>query len=222
MKLVVTGSFNVPDSYDGVPLENNIKVYSKVSTPSEYKNDILPIINGADYKANYTFGHRIIAAITAKKEGYYAGSIAYTTKNPGNVGNTDSGLRNPQATVIAGMKLLMDYYSSKKTGTGYTGTEAIWNFGEQEIKPNFSKEIQKNQSKYRRPNGCLPGYKGNYQGQISYFVKRYSTASRINNSGLSIYATLFALNGYSGFTGDSTFKDLMDYGGISNKDVVFQ
>ena len=222
VKLVVTGSFNVPDSYDGVPLENNIKVYSKVSTPSEYKNDILPIINGADYKANYTFGHRIIAAITTKKEGYYAGSIAYTTKNPGNIGNTDSGLRNPQTTVIAGMKLLMDYYSSKKAGTGYTGTEAIWNFGEQEIKPNFSKEIQKNQSKYRRPNGCLPGYKGNYQGQISYFVKRYSTASRINNNGLSIYATLFALNGYSGFTGDSTFKDLMDYGGISNKDVVFQ
>ena len=120
------------------------------------------------------------------------------------------------------MELVMEYYSKRNKGTGFTDSQKIWNFGPQKIRPNFSKEIQENLANYGNPpNGCTPGYEGNYQGEISYFAKRYSTASRINNSGLSRFKTLFELNGYTNFTTSSKIQDLMAFGGKSNKDIKF-
>lgn len=224
----VVSGWEVPATFNGTTLNTTIK-RKNVTPNASVKRDIVPIINGSDYKSKYTLGHRILAMVTVLKEGYneiYSdnplGTKAYRTKNPGNIGNTDSGKEKTLSSVKEGMELVMEYYSKRNKGTGFTKSLKIWNFGPQKLSPKFSEEIQENLANYGNPpNGCLPGYEGNYQGEISYFVKRYSTASRINNSGLSRFKTLFELNGYTNFTTSSKIQDLMAFGGISNQDIKF-
>jgi hypothetical protein len=198
--------WDTPLSFENVAIAKP-KISKTFPLNGYIKEDILPIINSLDYKKNYTKGHRMLALAYAVKEGYTLDSVSYKTKNPGNIGNTDSGARNNQNTLKDGMKLLMDYFSGKANGT-----ERGWEFGYKKIPPFFSKEIQNNPQNYRRPSGYLPGYEGKYQGEIGYFVKRYATFARVNNNGISGIATLFKINNYpSEINGNTKLSDLIKY-----------
>jgi hypothetical protein len=198
--------WDTPLSFENVAIAKP-KISKTFRLNGYIKKDILPIINSPDYKKNYTKGHRMLALVYAVKEGYTLDSVSYKTKNPGNIGNTDSGARNNQNTLKDGMKLLMDYFSGKANGT-----ERGWEFGYKKIPPFFSKEIQNNPQNYRRPSGYLPGYEGNYYGEIGYFVKRYATFARVNNNGISGIATLFKINNYpSEINGNTKLSDLIKY-----------
>jgi hypothetical protein len=204
-KTIIQG-WDTPGSFENVAIAQP-KISKTFRLNGYIKKDILPIINSPDYKKNYTKGHRMLALVYAVKEGYTLDSASYKTKNPGNIGNTDSGARNNQNTLKDGMKLLMDYFSGKANGT-----ERGWEFGYKKIPPFFSKEIQNNPQNYRRPSGYLPGYEGNYYGEIGYFVKRYATFARVNNNGISGIATLFKINNYpSEINGNTKLSDLIKY-----------
>ena len=212
--LIVKG-WDTPPSFGGVAIAP--PKISKTFLFNDYiRKDILPIINSSEYKNKYTKGHRMLALIYAVKEGYKPGSASYNTKNPGNIGNTDTGSKNPQKTLEAGMKLLMDYFKDRANGTSKG-----WEFGYKKIPPNFSPEIQKNPRTYQRPNGYLPGYEGDYQGEIGYFVKRYATFARVNNNGISGIATLFTINDYpSKIDGNTKLNDLIKFN--PNTEIKFK
>jgi hypothetical protein len=203
--LIVQG-WNTPPSFGGVAIAPP-KISNAFTINVNVVKDILPIINSPEYKTKYTKGHRMLALAYAVKEGYSPDSLSYRTKNPGNIGNTDNGATNPQPTLQAGMKLLMDYFPSRANGTAKG-----WEFGYKKIPPFFSPEIQKNPKNYQRPNGYVPGYEGNYQGEIGYFTKKYAVGARVLNTGLSGIATLFTINGYpSKIDGNTKLSDLMKF-----------
>jgi hypothetical protein len=203
--LIVQG-WNTPPSFGGVAIAPP-KILNAFTINVNIVKDILPIINSPEYKNKYTKGHRMLALAYAVKEGYSPDSLSYRTKNPGNIGNTDNGATNPQPTLQAGMKLLMDYFPSRANGTAKG-----WEFGYKKIPPFFSPEIQKNPKNYQRPNGYVPGYEGNYQGEIGYFTKKYAVGARVLNTGLSGIATLFTINGYpSKIDGNTKLSDLIKF-----------
>ena len=85
-----------------------------------------------------------------------------------------------------------------------------WSFGEKKISPNWSREIAKNPTNYKRGNGCLPGYQGTYNGQLGYFTKKYATFSRVSNGSIGRLLTIFELNGLNGLKGgNTTLKELL-------------
>ena len=214
VNLIVKG-WDTPPSFGGVTISP--PTIKKTFEFNDYiRKDILPIINSSEYIKKYTKGHRMLALIYAVKEGYSPNSSSYITKNPGNIGNTDNGIKNPQKTLEAGMKLLMDYFKDRADGTAKG-----WEFGYKKIPPSFSPEIQNNPRNYQRPNGYLPGYEGNYQGEIGYFVKRYATFARVNNNGISGIATLFTINNYpSKIDGNTKLNDLMKFN--PNTEIKFK
>ncbi len=200
--------FDTPNAFSGQEIKP-VKKSSKVSINSSVKDKILPIINSSSYKSSYTKGHRMFALVWAQKEGFKPGSRSYRTNNPGNIGNTDSGKNREISTLQEGMDLLMDFI--KKASEGNTKYGKGWSFGEKEISPNWSNEIANNPQTYKRVNGCLPGYKGNYQGQLGFFTKRYATFSRVSNGSLGRLITIFELNGKTGLNGNTTLKELLDF-----------
>jgi len=203
--LIIQG-WNTPPSFGGAAIAPP-KISTEFTVNVDVVKDIFPIINSSEYKNKYTKGHRMLALAYVVKEGYFRGSTSYNTKNPGNIGNTDNGARNPQPTLQAGMKLLMDYFPKRADGT-----KKGWEFGYKKIPPTFSPDIQKNLRNYQRPNGYLPGYEGNYQGEIGYFTKKYATLARVNNNGISAIATLFTINGYpSKIDGNTKLSDLIKF-----------
>jgi len=205
-EVLIVDGFETPPIYEGKairPPKRNSSLRMNLDT----RREILPILESDEFKRKYTKGHRMIALAYAIKEGYKKGSRSYVTLNPGNIGNTDSGARNPQPSLRKGIELLMNYFETRANGT-----EPGWEFGPKTIPQYYSKEIANNPKTYQRPNGCLPGYTGDYQGQIGYFVKRYATFARVNNNGISALMTIFSINGYpSKIDGNTLLSDLLAY-----------
>jgi len=205
-EVLIVDGFETPPIYEGKairPPKRNSSLRMNLDT----KREILPILESDEFKRKYTKGHRMIALAYAIKEGYKKGSRSYVTLNPGNIGNTDNGARNPQPSLRKGVELLMNYFETRANGT-----EPGWEFGPKTIPQYYSKEIANNPKTYQRPNGCLPGYTGDYQGQIGYFVKRYATFARVNNNGISALMTIFSINDYpSKIDGNTLLSDLLAY-----------
>lgn len=198
--------WDTPSSFCGKAIAPP-KISKTVKINQYVKRDILSVLESPAYKKAYTKGHRMVALTYAIKEGYKPGSASYTTKNPGNIGNTDSGARKTFNTIKEGIDYLLSYYKQRADGTAKG-----WEFGKKEIPPYFSKEINNNPKNYQRPNGQLPGYRGEYNGEIGYFVKRYATFARVNNNGISGLATIFKINGYpSDVNGNTKLSDLLKY-----------
>ena len=200
--------FDTPITFSGQEIKP-VKPGSKVSFNKHIKERILPIINSSSYKSTYTKGHRMFAIVWAIKEGYKPGSRSYRTNNPGNIGNTDSGQNREIGTLQEGMDLLMDFI--KQASVGNTKYGSGWSFGEKKISPYWSKEIANTPQNYQRVNGCLPGYKGDYKGQLGFFTKRYATFSRVANSSIGKLLTIFELNGKTGLNGNTTIAELIAF-----------
>ena len=211
-EVLMVDGFATPARYGGKDIKPP-QAYKKVSMNSSIKNDILPIIESDEYKSKYTKGHRMMALAYVIKEGYYKkvpyenSSSSYKTKNPGNIGNTDSGVVSVQPNIKTGMNLLMDYFTRVATGKARN-----YPFGNVVIPQFFSEDINKRYNTYRRPDGCLPGYRGNFQGELGFFVKKYATFARVNNNGITGIWTIFSINGYNEKIDHNTLiQDLLDY-----------
>jgi hypothetical protein len=207
-EVLMVDGFETPPTYEGkaiAPPKRNSSLRMNLDT----RREIFSILESDEFKRKYTKGHRMIALSYAIKEGYKREprSLSYITLNPGNIGNTDNGARNPQPSLRKGIELLMNYFETRANGT-----EPGWEFGPKTIPQYYSKEIETNPKTYQRPNGCLPGYKGDYQGQIGYFVKRYATFARVNNNGISALMTIFFMNDYpSKIDGNTLLSDLLAF-----------
>ena len=198
-----TVPINIAPPSKGNPPNFNLKV-----TFNKYmKNEYLPIINSIP---NKTKGLKMLALVMANKEGFYAGSRSYSTNNPGNVGNTDNGSNNSFPNLKAGINGQMSYlykvahnqHSAYKIGSN------------KDIKPYYSKEIDKNQKSYQL-TPYLPGYKFTYTGTIEQFVKIYATGARGGNSYISIIVSFFRKNGFTTCTEETTIAELLAFNNSS-------
>jgi hypothetical protein len=187
--LMIQG-FDTPDTYGGKAIRK-AGTNSSIHMNKWVRKEILPLLESTEFKKKYTKGLRMFALVKAIKEGYKPGSRSYKTKNPGNIGNTDSGANKPQSSLKVGLTLLLDYIK----GAG-NGTKSGWAYGPKTIPQYYSNEIAGNPRNYQRPDGCLPGYTGNYQGQLGFFTKKYATFARVNNNTISELKTIFKYNGY--------------------------
>jgi len=85
----------------------------KVSYSSAIKTDYFPILKTIPGK---TKGIKLLALAMTQKEGFTKNSRSYTTNNPGNVGNTDSGANNTFSTLEQFIKI---YATGARGGNSY-------------------------------------------------------------------------------------------------------
>ena len=169
-----------PDS----PIRRNVNI--KLS--NEMLTEYIPTLNKVLEKD--TYGMRLLCTIMAHKEGFYRGTRSYRTNNPGNIGNTDSGINRPISTLEDGILAQRNYILKVAQGR-----HKAYPLGRRKlIQPFYSKEIAKNQKTYGI-SPFLPGYDFIYTGQIQQFVKIYATGARAGNSYLSMIISFFAKHG---------------------------
>lgn len=199
--------FAPPASFAGQKIATVQELEKLPIRPNEdVKAEILPIINSDEYISKYTKGHRMFALVWAMKEGYNGPksgrpiSRSYKTKNPGNIGNTDNGDNKSFNTLKEGLDLLMKFLKDASVGQG----SSSFKFGQKTIQPTWSPEVANNPNSYKwylngdksKPIGCLPGYTGDYQGQLGAFTMIYALFSRVNNGDIAKLSAIFGINGY--------------------------
>lgn len=182
------------DKYKDVTIKGSTfpgKPYSKdvsVSFSKEMINEYLPTLEAA--MPNASKGLKLLLTIMAHKEGFYKGTRSYTTNNPGNIGNTDSGANQKQPSLKDGILLQKDYVEKVVNGKhpAYPMNKSV------KIKPYYSPEIAKNQKTYGL-SPYLSGYEFVFTGQLDQYVKIYSTGARGGNSYINMIMSYFKKNG---------------------------
>ena len=205
--LMVQG-FDTPDTYGGKSIRK-AGINSSIGMNKYVKKDIYSLLESPEFKKKYTKGHRMFALVKAIKEGWSPGSRSSDSNNPGNIGNSSNNRANDKhyPTVKAGLILLLDYIE----GAG-NGTKSGWSYGPKTIPQSFVDEINENPKTYYRPDGCLPGYTGNYQGQLGFFTKKYATFARVNNNTITKLNTIFKYNDYGPvIDGNTTIPTLLKF-----------
>lgn len=179
------------------PIVNNMKI----SFSKEMLDEYIPCINLV--MKDDPRGFRLLLIAMANKEGFFHGSRSYKTKNPGNIGNTDSGSNNKIETLKDGILLQRSYVLRIVNGESKT-----YPMGKRKIIPPFySEEIAKNQKNYGM-SPYLPGYDFTFTGQLDQFVKIYSTGARAGNSYLSQLVSFFENHGIE-ITAQSKIQDII-------------
>ena len=184
---IVIGSI-VPSDLSGPVKYNQNIILNKTMT-----NEYLPKIKKMK---GYTNGVKLLAIIMAQKEGFAAGTKSYTTNNPGNIGNTDSGATKNIKTLEDGIKLQLDYI--KKVGKGEHTAYPLNK--EKNIKPYYSPAT----------TNYEPGYKFIYTGMIEQYVKIYATGARSGNSYITMIVSWYIQNGYNWVTEKTTIAQLIE------------
>jgi len=218
--------FAAPLSFAGQKIQTVEELEKIPIRPNEdVKAEILPILNSPEYLSKYTKGHRMFALVWTMKEGYNGPksgksiSRSYRTKNPGNIGNTDSGNNKEFGTIKEGLDYLMNFLKKVSLGDPSIANGA-YKFGPKTIRPTWSNEVANNPNAYGRyyngdrnkPIGCLPGYTGDYRGQLGAFSIIYSTFSRVSNGSISKLSAIFRINGFNRkIDGNTTLGELISF-----------
>lgn len=164
------------------PISNNVKI----SFNEEILKEYIPTIE----KMNISKGLKLLLIVMTDHEGFKKGTRSYRTKNPGNIGNTDSGKNQSLPTLTDGIQLQINYFTRIIEGNSktYPMNKLVT------IKPFYSEEIAKNQKTYQM-SPYVPGYKFIFTGQLDQFIKIYSTGARAGNSYLSEILSFFKNHG---------------------------
>lgn len=173
--MVINGSV-----FSGAPINDEVKI----SFNEEILKEYIPALDNVVPKEQ--IGLKALMLIMTNKEGFSKKTKSYKTKNPGNIGNTDSGATNGFKTLEEGVMAQMNYVQKVAWGKhkAYPVGEEVF------LKPYYSKEIAANQKTYGM-SPYLPGYRFRYIGQLDQFVKIYSTGARAGNSYLSMIISYF-------------------------------
>lgn len=205
--IVVTPSTQFDEKYKGViiqgsvfpdkPVKNNVRVRFNKEILNEYIPEMKSVMSDKPR------GFQLLITIMAYKEGYRKGTRSYRTKNPGNIGNTDSGANKHNGSLKSGIEMQRNYVLKI-----VEGRHVAYPMGERKlIKAYYSKEIAKH-SKLYGMSPYVPGYDFVFTGQLDQFVKIYATGARAGNSYLSIIISYFAKNGIT-ITAQSKIQDII-------------
>lgn len=164
------------------------------------KREYLPALEKA--LSHERKGLKLLMTAMVHQEGFVPGSRAYRTKNPGNVGNDDSGKNKVFKTLELGIIAQAEHLIDIADGAKYypLGTHIT-------LPPFYSKEIAKN-PQYGLPAN-LPGYRFTYTGQLDQFVKIYSTGARATNNYIDTIVNYFGQNGVK-IGPSSTIQEIID------------
>ena len=180
----------------------NIDENLELDRSQDLKKGYLPKLDevGKDKKT----GLKMLAFAMTYMEGYRKGTISYTTENPGNIDNTDSGNRKDfgdlKLGIEAQLKNLEDIASDKKPG--YKLNSIISRTPYKSPDPNLKKWI--------------PGMIFVYQGTLEQFLRIYATGCRNDNNYLNIVLSLFEEYFPGKVTKDTTIKDIIELGEKGN------
>ena len=196
-----------PKSFKGYTFEGSTYPFAPYKTVPVKLNsymieEYLPAMNrivGDEPK-----GLKLLITAMAHIEGFHPGSRSYRTKNPGNIGNTDSGANKPAATLEEGILRQVNYINRVVQGKNIN-----YPMGKlKPIAPWYSEEIAKNPKTYGVGDGWVPGYKFVFTGQLDQFVKIYASFPRISNTYLSVLVSFFKQNGLE-ITPESKLQDII-------------
>jgi peptidoglycan hydrolase-like protein with peptidoglycan-binding domain len=180
------------------PIKTNMKIRLNREMLEEYIPTRDAIIGGENT------GLKLLVTIMAYKEGFRKGTRSYRTNNPGNIGNTDSGMNkkieNLQEGILAQKNYVMKIVQ---------GRHRAYPLGKRKIiSPYFSPEIAKHSRLYGM-SPYLPGYNFIFTGQLDQFVKIYATGARGGNSYLSMIISYFKQNGIT-ITPQTTLEEIVN------------
>lgn len=180
--MVIQGSV-----FSGEPINDEVKI----SFTDELIKEYIPAQDKVVPKE--LIGLKALMTIMTSKEGFWKKSgkrkatRSYSTNNPGNIGNVDSGKNSAFETLEQGIEAQMNYVLKVASGK-----HAAYPIGRiVNLKPYYSKEIANNPKTYNYKDPYLPGYRFTYTGQLDQFVKIYSTGARNGNSYLSLIISYF-------------------------------
>lgn len=191
--MIINGSV-----FSGSPINDEVKI----SFNEEILKEYIPALDKVVPKDQ--IGLKALMIIMTNKEGFNKKTKSYKTKNPGNIGNTDSGSIKEFKTLEEGIKAQMDYVLRVAWGKHkrYPVGEDV------KLDPFYSKEIAANQKTYGM-SPYLPGYKFRYTGQLDQFLKIYSTGARAGNSYLSMIISYFKNLGIH-ITSETTLREITE------------
>lgn len=195
------------EKYKGVTIKGSefpdapINEDVRINFSKEMLNEYIPLINIL-FK-NQPRGFKLLLIIMTNKEGFLHGSRSYRTKNPGNIGNTDSGKAFQCESLKDGIMLQKEY--TLKIVEGRSKTYPMGK--RRKIDPSYSPEIAKHPQTYQM-SPWLPGYDFVFTGQLDQFVKIYSTGARGGNSYLSQIISFFKNHGIA-ITPQSKLQDII-------------
>ena len=116
-------------------------------------------------------GLKTMITAHAIMEGFYKGSKSYTTNNPGNIGNVDTGGTVTYSTLADGIKAQRDYV--KKVASN------------QHTAYKLNAHIQKPSVTYS--GTTYPAIDFFYNGSLEQYLKIYSTGARLNNAYVNFF-----------------------------------
>lgn len=154
---------------------NNIDAKNQKYIHSEY----LPALAKIN---NISRGVKLLMTAQAIQEGFYPGARAYRTKNPGNIGNTDSGASNKQADLTTGIRLQASYIREAGDSNRKKGHHSFRKLLQHNA---YSPEVKQ----------CIPGFEMQYDGQIYQYLMIYATGARLDDAYLSWVLGFFKYNG---------------------------
>ena len=184
-------------TFPDAPISNNVSIRLNKEMAEEY----LPALNKV--MKNEALGFKLLITIMAYKEGFRKGTRSYKTNNPGNIGNTDSGLNTKITTLEQGIEAQKNYILKIVNGKhkAYPIGKLV------KLKPFYSPEIAKNQKVYGM-SPHLPGYEFVFDQALEQFVKIYATGSRGGNSYLSMIISYYKNNNIE-ITPQSKLQDII-------------
>lgn len=149
-------------------------------------------------------GLKLLVTAMAHVEGFMPGSRSYRTKNPGNIGNTDSGANKPAKTLEEGIMRQVNYVNRIVEGKNPNYPIGKLKY----LPPVYSQEIANNPKTYGVSGGWVPGYRFIFTGQLDQFVKIYATFPRISNNYIDTVVSYFRQNGIV-ITPESRLQDII-------------
>lgn len=180
------------------PIKNNVRIRLNKEMLEEY----IPTRDAC--LGDSSKGLKLLVTIMAYKEGFRKGTRSYRTNNPGNIGNTDSGLNKQIANLQEGILAQKNYINKIAQGR-----HLAYPLGRRKKIPYyFSPEIAKH-SKLYGMSPYLPGYNFIFTGQLDQFVKIYATGARAGNSYLSMIISYFKKNGVT-ITPQTTIQEILE------------
>lgn len=134
-----------------------------------------------EFASDKKTGLKLLAISMTVTEGYKkitkkGPTDSYSTNNPGNIDNRDSGHRNPYKTLKEGIAEQIKYLESAARGN------KLYPIGKMKAEvPYFSRELGK----------YTPGFAFIYEGTLEQFVKVYATGPRLDNNYMNNILTFF-------------------------------